>query len=241
MPASYSLRPLGLITTPALALVALVAVVPVAAEPAAIELPAALAAACRERVPEGLLAGADAGLSGESDAGRWFVAADEMDGVGPAEAVLVVLESGRPGVVRFIAQEGNGKITDKKLKLKAGPLSGASVSFASFGKGRRLAHVDGGNAGQVLLHWNGDKLSTVWEVGRASGDEHHWFEMEDLDGDGTGEVVCYIRRTLDIFLDDDDLDGGSGGAGRETVDVVAVQRYEDGRWKKSRDLLEGLR
>ena len=104
--------------------------------------------------------------------------------------------------------------------------------------------MDAGAAGQALLEWNGKKLARVWEVGKTTDDESHWFEVEDLDGDGVSEVIVYLRRELDVFyVDEDALDQGSGSdpSAIDQVDAVGVYRYEKGRWKKSKQLLDDLR
>ena len=104
-----------------------------------------------------------------------------------------------------------------------------------------LAHVDGGEAGQVLLHWNGKDLKTVWKVGKSAGDDRHWFVLEDLDGDAVREVVAFVQRELDIFFDEDELEEETAGGGAAETDAVAVFRWNGKDWKKDKELLQGLR
>jgi hypothetical protein len=124
----------------------------------------------------------------------------------------------------------------------SGTVTHVAVSFEPFMEGRALAHVNAGEAGQALLDWNGDKLDTVWDVGRTGEGERRWFTVEDLDRDGVGEVIVYYQRVLDVFfVDEDDLEGTTPGGDTARVDVVAVYRWNDGEWKKDRELLESLR
>lgn len=196
--------------------------------------------ACLGALPEGLAADADTALSGNGAAGSWRIVAGEMNGAGGEEALLVVLPTDRGGWVRFFAErEGKGPV-EKKVKL-AGATRRISVSFETFAEGRALASVDGGDGGQALLHWDGKDLKTVWKAGAASKGDHYWHELEDLDGDDVSEVVAYVQRELNVFLDEDELEEGTAGGGGLEVDAVAVYRWNGADWKKDKKLLEGLR
>jgi hypothetical protein len=200
-----------------------------------------LLVACREALDPKLLAGAapDA-LEGDGAAGSWRISCGQMDGAGAAEAWLVSLPAGRSGSVEFLASDGD-RITRQSLKLRGGPVSRATVRFLPYGEDRSLAHVDGGSGGQVLVHWDGSKLNTVWKVGKVRDRERHWFDVEDVDGDGIAEVMAYFRRELDVFFAEDEVDEPSAGARTDTVDLVAVYRLDGGKWKKDSSLLEARR
>jgi hypothetical protein len=84
----------------------------------------------------------------------------------------------------------------------------------------------------------------VWSAGQPRSGERHWFDVEDLDADGVGEVVAFFRGELDVFYAEEAVDETSGGASGDAstdVDAVAVFRLSDGKWKKDDALLEGLR
>ncbi len=199
--------------------------------------------ACLDRLPEEVRAASPAdALEGQGSFGRWWITAGEMDGAGAAEAVLVWLPAGKKGKVHFVAPRPDDQPKVKEIKLKGAPLADASVSFVEYGAGRSLLHVNGGESGQALLSWDGNNLRDVWKVGKTRPDETRWFELEDLDADGAREVIVYVRRDLGAM--DEDLDLGESGADQritEQVDPVAVYRLDDGRWKRSGDLLESLR
>lgn len=201
-------------------------------------------AACRSELPKKLAAAADAGAqNGSSAAGRWSIHAGEMDGAGSAEALLVILPTNKPGKVVFVAARPDKDPVRKNVKLGGSPLVSASVSFTEFAPGRSLAHVDGGESGQRLLYWNGKDLKDVWKAGRPAPGESRWFDLEDLDGDGTAEVVIYVRRDLDTETDDE-FGISASGMDRQAsaqVDALEVHRLKDGKWKKDKKLLESLR
>jgi hypothetical protein len=204
-----------------------------------------LTAAWRDELPEEMAEAAeDAATSGSSAAGRWFVATGEMDGSGSPEAILVVLPTGRPGQVRFFAEREGKSPEEKTVKLKGAPLVHASINFHEFTEGRALAHVDGGESGQAILGWNGKKLEEIWKIGKTRDDERHWFDVEDLNGDGVSEVVRFFRRELDVYTNEDDLGDEGGAADRRmgnATDAVAVYRWSDGKWKKDGALLESVK
>lgn len=208
-------------------------------------LPEALRNACVEEIPRELrTADVSTAASGETDAGSWSIDAEDLDGSGTAEAILTVLPTGRPGEVVFFGERDGGKIELKKVRLKGGHLVRASVAFPRFADGAFFAHVNGREAGQVLLYWNGDDLERVWEVGKVRENEARWFELEDLNEDGTSEVITYYRRELDVFTDEDELSGTGGSDANLTsgkIDVESVLRFDDGKWKKDRGMLESLR
>ena len=212
----------------------------------AAELPEELAQACRAALPDAMAKSAAPGAtSGSGVWGRWRIESGQMDGAGSPEAFLVILPAGRPGEVLFLAEREGKDPVRKKVSLKGGPVVRASVAFHPFAEGRALAHVDADDSGQALLHWNGDKLDTIWKVGRVRDDERHWFNLDDLDADGVSEVIVFFRRELDVFTNEDEL-AGEGGADDRTqsrgqIDAVAVHRWHDGRWKKSKDMLESIR
>jgi len=202
-----------------------------------------LLAACREAVPSEVLGDAAAGaLRGAGEAGEWWVEAGDLDGDGSAEAFLAVLPTGRSGEVRFFARKKGGGIVEKRIKLAGGALTAVSIRFEPFAPGRSLAHVDGRLAGQVLLDWNGEKLETVWKVGKTRPGERYWFTLEDLDGDGVSEVSTYFQRELDVQYTDEEDPGVPGvAANTERIDLTAVYRWSEGRWRKDDRLLDERR
>ena len=219
-----------------------VAALPV--QPASAELSAAVAEACRDALPAEMAEAAEPGArSGSGPAGRWSLEAGAMDGVGTDEAILVILPAGRPGKVYFFADREGKDPERKQVKLKGPPVTYASVAFHAYTEDAAVAHVDAGESGQVILHWNGKKLGEVWKIGQIRDDERHWFNVEDLDGDGVREIVRFFRRDLDVYTDEDDLadEGGSVRQEAGQVDAVAVYRWADGKWKKDKALLESLK
>jgi hypothetical protein len=191
---------------------------------------------------EGLAAGA---TSGSGPAGEWRIEAIDLDGDRAAEAFLVVEPADGGGHVRFLARSGDGDgVISEKVKVDGGVEAAVSIRAEAFAEGRALAHVGGAGAGQVLLHWDGRRLATVWNAAAPRTGERHWFDVEDLDGDGTGEVVAYFHRALDEFFAEEQIDETSAGDTSDTsssVDAVAVFRLDGGKWKKDGELLEGLR
>ncbi len=184
-------------------------------------------------------------IAGSGAAGQWSIEAGQMDGAGAEEAILIVLPAGKPGRVWFVAEREGKSPERKKVSLKGGPITQASVLFSEYRPGAALAHVDAGEGGQVLLHWSGGRLSEVWKVGKIGGDETRWFDLDDLDGDGTSEVIVYVRRALDVITDDE-VRTESGGTDDATlssgaIDARAVYRLDGGKWKKDGRLLESLR
>jgi hypothetical protein len=212
---------------------------------AASTLSPAVRDACLERIPSEMRAALSGNeTSGASEAGTWSIDSEDLDGSGTAEAILTILPAGRPGEAYFFAERDGGTVERKKISFGGGHLARASVSFPRFRANGRLAHVHGREAGQVLLYWNGDALEKVWEVGKVREKESRWFEVEDLDGDEISEVITYYRRELDVFTDEDELSGTGGsdaGLTAGKIDVESVLRYDDGKWKKDRGLLESLR
>ncbi|NNE44818.1 MAG: hypothetical protein HKN12_11480 [Gemmatimonadetes bacterium] len=199
------------------------------------DIPAELRDAVADLLPDGHGGAREGSAGGES----WNVALGEMNAAAPAEAIVVLMRPERPVEIRFLGAKASGDVVKKKVKLDR-PTASASVSFEMFREGHTLAHVDGSEGGQVLLSWNGEKLDTVWKKGPGKGGARHWFETEDLDGDGVREVVTYMQRELDVFLDEDDLEDSSAGVGNAAVDAVSVLRWHDGRWKESKELRAGL-
>ncbi len=209
-------------------------------------LPAEVAEACLAELPSEMAEDVEPGaLRGDGPAGSWQVYPGEMDGAEPLEAVLVVLPKERRGEVHFFAQRENGRLLHKKISLKGGVLTFATVNYEVYAPGKALLHLQGGEAGQVLCWWNGRKLAKVWGVGKQREQERHWFELDDLDDDGIFEVITYVRRETDVFRDDEFLDAAAGGHDQtlsaDQVDALAVYHLEDGSWRKSRELLEDLR
>jgi hypothetical protein len=181
--------------------------------------------------------------AGNGPAGEWRIETLELNGDGAAEAFLVVKPVGGGGEIRFFARRGEDVVSEK-VKLDGGAPSAVSIRAESFAEGRSLAHVDGAGSGQALLHWDGKKLAVVWSAAAPRSGERHWFDVEDLNGDGTGEVVTYFHRALDEFFAEEQIDETSAGDTSDTssqVDAVAVFRLDGGKWKKDGALLEGLR
>jgi hypothetical protein len=210
----------------------------------AAELPAEVAAACLAALPRAMAEGLAAGAtSGSGPAGEWRIEAVDLDGDGAAEAFLVVEPAEGAGEVRFLARRGD-EVATEKVKVDGGVAGAVSIRAEAFAEGRAFAHVEGAGSGQVLLHWDGRKLATVWSAAAPRTGERHWFDVEDLNGDGTGEVVAYFHRALDEFFAEEQIDETSAGDTSDTsssVDAVAVFRFDGGKWKKDADLLEGLR
>jgi hypothetical protein len=216
------------------------------ASPAVADLSEELVATARAELPDEMVEAAEPGAtSGSAAWGRWSLEAGQMDGQGSPEAVLIILPAGRPGKIFFFAEREGKKPEKKKVKLKGSPVVHASVAFHEFTEGRAIAHVDGGESGQIILHWTGQKLEEVWKIGRVRDDERHWFNLDDLDGDGISEVIRFFRRELDVFTNEDELAGEGGAADRRQsggqIDAVAVYRWHDGKWKGDKALLESLK
>lgn len=210
---------------------------------------ASLYRACVDKLPKELaeVESAQGGprASGSGPAGRWSVTTADLNGDGTEEAFLIALPADHAGEVTFLYRKDGAPDGDwgtKKVKLEGGGVVDASVDVTPIGDGRSLADVQGGDAGQALLAWNGRKLDTVWKAGRPGEGERRWFVLEDLDENGVDEVVEYFQRELDVnFADEDDLEVGGAGGTTTRVDAVAVYRLEGDDWKKDRDLLESLR
>jgi hypothetical protein len=209
------------------------------------DLPEALVEACRSELPDDLVELASPeSLRAQGPAGKWFIASGQMDGAGSEEAILVVLPRNRPGTITFFAEREDRRLVRKKISLKDEAVTRASVSFPGYRPGHSLAHVDAGDGGQVLLCWTGRKLVDVWKVGRPSGQELSWFELEDLDGDEIAEVISYVRREVDVYADEEIRESGGvddRSSSSDHVTAVAVHRLANGKWKKDKKLLEGLR
>jgi hypothetical protein len=211
----------------------------------AAEVPEELAALALRELPREMAEAVEPGAtSGEGPPGRWSISAAQMDGAGAPEAVLVVLPSGQPGSIFFLA-EREGKEPEKRaLKLKGPPIGWASATFHEFTQGRAVAHVDAGTSGQLLLGWNGEKLEEIWKIGKIRDDERHWLIVEDLDGDDVAEIARYFRRELDVYTNEDELSGTGGGAADRAdarhTDAVAVYRWDGAKWREDRALLESV-
>jgi hypothetical protein len=229
----------------AVAIAALIAI-GLAAGPAAGEVSPAVLEACRDELPDDLAElGEPDARHGRGAAGEWRIESAPMDAGETEEVILVALPAGKPGDVWFLAEREDDDPYRKKVSLKGRPVTHVSVAFPRFRAEAALAHVNAGEGGQVLLHWDGEKLREVWKPGKPKKKESRWFELDDLDADGTSEVIIYFRRELDIYADDEVITE-SGGADDRTmssgsVDAVAVYRFDDGKWKKDGDLLESLR
>ncbi len=158
----------------------------------------------------------------------------EMDGAPPEEVIVL---GGREHPATFLAEAG-GKIFRKGVKLAGrAPIT---VAFHPFTKDRSLVQVSGGESGgSVLLSWNGKKLDTVWESGKARPGESRWFEIDDLDDDGISEVVTYQRAELDV-AGDDEIGETSTGSSSESLGPTSVLRWTDGRWREDSKLFESL-
>jgi hypothetical protein len=208
------------------------------------EVPAEVAAACFAALPHEMAEGAaPEARAGTGPAGEWRIEALELNGDGAAEAFLVVRPASGGGEVRFVARRGE-EVVGERVKLDGGAPAAVTIRAQPFAEGRALAHVDGAGSGQALLHWDGKKLATVWSAAAPRSGERHWFDVEDLNGDGTGEVVAYFHRALDEFFAEEQIDETSAGDTSDTssqVDAVAVFRFDGGKWKKDSALLESLR
>jgi hypothetical protein len=225
--------------------VPLAGLAPVRAQDAAPE--PGLYEACLDKLPDELADAEDgtARDSGESAAGRWSVQRHDLDGDGVDEAFLIALPAERSGEVTFLYRKDgapDGEWDDKRVKLEGGPVRDVTLDVQSVGDGHRLAWVNAGSGGQVLLQWSRGKLETVWKTGQPREGERRWFVLEDLDENGVDEVVEYFQRELDVFYaDEDDLTDGAAGGTTTRIDPVAVYRLDDGKWKKDRDLLDSRR
>jgi hypothetical protein len=223
------------------------AVAPARAEEPA--LPPGLYEACVQELPKALAeaeaqAGAGPRAAAQGPAGAWSVVLHDLDGNGTSEAFLTALPAGRGGEVTFLYRKDGegGDWASKDVKLEGGPVTEVRVDALPVGDGRSLAHVHAGPGGQALLHWSGGKLETVWKTGKPREGERRWTVLEDLNGDGTAEVVEYFQREMDdFFADEDDLEDNAAGGATTRVDAVAVHRLDGDRWKKDRDLLESRR
>jgi hypothetical protein len=224
-------------------IVALIAFAPTAL-PAA-EVPDELIARALRELPAEMSAEAAPGAtSGSGASGRWSISAEQMDGAGGPEAILVILPAGQPGRICFLAEREGGEPEKRDVKLKGGPIRSASVVFLPFAEGKELAFLDGGTSGQALVGWNGEKLEEIWKIGKTRDDERHWLQVEDVDGDGVSEVVRFFRRELDVYTTEDELAGEGGAADRlmaGQVDAVAVYRWDGAKWREDRTLLDGLK
>jgi hypothetical protein len=211
------------------------------AESSAAVLDAALRAAARAEISPALAKAAPAeSLRYEGPEGRFEILHGEMDGAGGAEGVLLVRPAGKPLRVVFLADVG-GKAVRKTVKLPATTGTDAIVTFLPFVEGKALCQVQGGPAGAVLLSWDGRKLDVVWSSGRPRTGESRWFELEDLDGDRTLEIVAYHRRALETAVEDDLDQGSSGASAAEEAEPVSVLRWSGRAWEKKDDLLGRLR
>lgn len=201
----------------------------------------ALRAALREELPTSLAAAAPPeSLRFEGTEGSFRLEVGEMTGSEPPEALLVARAADKPLRVVFLA-ESDGKIVRKPIKLPASGTGDAVVTFLPFAEGKSLAQVQGGSAGAVLLVWDGRKLDVVWDSGKPTAGESRWFELEDLDDDGTLEVVTYHRRALDASVEDELAQETPGASASEEAAPISVLRWDGGRWEKSEKLLQGLR
>jgi hypothetical protein len=212
-----------------------------AATESATELSASLREAILASIPKTMRERVEAGANfGESPSGRWSIESAQMDSTGSAEAILLLAPKDHPPEVIFFAERDAEQVTKKRISWKGS--GGVAVRFQQFAPERALVHVDAGEDSQSLLHWDGSKLTAVWEIERAPEGERRWFHMEDLDDDGVSEVISYVKRNVDVFFaDETDFDVRAGGEERTAIDAVAVLRYEKGKWKKSATLLEGMR
>jgi hypothetical protein len=224
-------------------IVVLAALAPVAL-PAA-EVPDELAARALRELPKEMAAAAEPGAtSGSGASGRWWIAAEQMDGAGAPEAILVILPAGQSGTICFLAEREGAEPEKRDVKLKGPPITSASVAFLAFAEGKAVAYVDGGASGQALVGWNGEKLEEIWKIGKIRDDERHWLHVEDVNDDGVAEVVRYFRRELDVYTTEDELAGEGGAADRlmaGQVDAVAVYRWDGTKWREDRALLDGLK
>ncbi len=224
---------------------ALAACLTLAASGALADLSPEVLEACRSELPDKLAEAAEPGaVSGRGDGGEWSVTSAQMDGSGGEEAILVLIRAGRGAKAWFVAERDGKDPTRKKISLKGPPAPRISVAFPPFADGTALAHVDGGEGGQVLLHWHDGKLKEIWKVGRTAADEDYWFEIEDLDADGVPEVIVFFRRELDIYTDDEVISESSGADDQTMssgkIDAMAVHRWNGSKWKKDKQLLESL-
>ncbi|MGH2570280.1 MAG: hypothetical protein ACRDGR_03590 [bacterium] len=211
----------------------------------AADVPEELAARALRELPAEMSAAAGPGAtSGSGASGRWSISAEQMDGAGAPEAILVVLPAGQPGRICFLAERAGEEPERRDVKLKGGPITSASVVFHPFAEGKAIAFIDGGTSGQALVGWNGEKLEEIWKIGKVRDDERHWFHVEDVDGDGVSEVVRFFRRELDVYTTEDELAGEGGAADRMMagqVDAAAVYRWDGAKWREDRALLDGLK
>ena len=215
--------------------------VALAAPPAAADfISPPLRAAVRDELPRDLAEVAGDAPLFSGPAGTFQVFPANLDGTEPVECVLTWQAPGRPARIVFFGLSGD-KLVRKEVKLPGGaPESLPDVNVPLYSETARLALVKHPDTGSVLLAWNGKSVEQVWDSGKPRKGETVWFQLDDLDGDGIREIVTYQKLLLDIALDDELGEAGAGAA-TEQVGPTEVLRYEDGKWKQDKKLLDGLR
>ena len=198
------------------------------------EIPEPLRSAVRAELPAALAEAAGAASSGDGPGGRFELLQGEMDGTAPEEGVVVIHEAGKRPRVVFFGAAGE-EVVRKTVKLP-GAAAEISAAFLPFAEGRSLVHVQGGRGGAVLLAWDGRGMDVVWSSGKPREDESRWFELDDLDGDGTREIVAYQKLLIDV-APDDEMGEAVSGSSVEEARPTGVLRWDGSKWRKDEKLL----
>lgn len=203
-------------------------------------LPPALREAVKGELPAGIPEVAREAPMFSGAGGEYRIYDGDLDGAPPVECLLTFREPGKPARAVLLGLDG-GKVVRLAVKLPGGDAQEPPmVMLVPFTEGRSLVLVKDPKAGSVLLAWDGKGAETVWDSGKPRPGQTRWYELDDLDEDGVREIVTYQKSVVDAVMDDE-LDEPGAGAASEIVEPIAVMRFQDGRWKKAEDLLEGLR
>jgi len=198
--------------------------------------PPSMIAALREELPDALAAAAPPdSLQYAGPEGAFQLGVGEMDGAPPAEGLLVIRPADKPVRVVFLGESG-GKSVRKTVKLPSDEAGEVSAQFVAFAEGKALGQIRGASGSSVLVAWDGGKCEVVWSSEKGTQDSR-WFELEDLDGDHTREIVTYQRRSIDASAEDEFVRESQGAAPTEEASAVAVLKWNGGKWEKADKLL----
>jgi hypothetical protein len=198
--------------------------------------PASMVVAVREELPGALVKAAPPeSLQYVGPEGAFQLVVGEMDGAPPAEGLLVIRPADKPVRVVFLAESG-GKAVRKSVKLPGEEAGDVSAQFVSFAEGKALGQIRGATGSTVLVGWDGRQCEVVWSSEKSTQDSR-WFELEDLDGDHTREIVTYQRRAIDASAEDEFVRESQGAVPTEEASAVAVLKWNGSKWEKDDKLL----
>ncbi|MFN8179832.1 MAG: hypothetical protein U0167_18015 [bacterium] len=198
--------------------------------------PPSMVAALREELPGALAAAAPPdSLQYAGPEGAFQLVVGEMNGAPPAEGLLIVRPADKPVRVVFLG-EADGKSVRKTVKLPKDEAGEVSAQLVAFAEGKALGQIRGASGSSVLVSWDGGKCEVVWSSEKGTQDTR-WFELEDLDGDHTREIVTYQRRAIDASAEDEFVRESQGAAPTEEASAVAVLKWTGSKWEKDDELL----